>query len=237
MLDVHPPHHPTHSWKDFFVHIATICVGLLIAIGLEQAVEHLHRAREAHELRESLARETDKIIRDSKQADASLKIALDWETAALRQISDAGLANKPLGNLPAAKTGFYLIAADPVYRAARANGQLALLTREEVQVYAEVDTLIEDAEKAHQELIRENKALNDLIDSERFGQPAGGDPFARASREDLHQFYDLLAASHDEHLRYRARLRYVWAAATEIAKGERDLDEIEAGEHQFDKVP
>jgi len=84
MLDVHPPHHPTHSWKDFFVHIATICVGLLIAIGLEQAVEHLHRAREAHELRESLARETDKIIRDSKQADASLKIALDWETAALR---------------------------------------------------------------------------------------------------------------------------------------------------------
>src|ERR1700727_1484957 len=42
MLDVHPAHHPAHSWRDFFVHIATICIGLLIAIGLEQSVEALH---------------------------------------------------------------------------------------------------------------------------------------------------------------------------------------------------
>ena len=27
MLDVHPPHSPTHTWKDFFIHIATITVG------------------------------------------------------------------------------------------------------------------------------------------------------------------------------------------------------------------
>jgi hypothetical protein len=25
MLDVHPPHAPTHTWKDFFIHVATIC--------------------------------------------------------------------------------------------------------------------------------------------------------------------------------------------------------------------
>ena len=37
MLDVHPPHEVTHTWKDFFIHIATIVVGLLIAIGLEQS--------------------------------------------------------------------------------------------------------------------------------------------------------------------------------------------------------
>ena len=42
MLDVHPPHAPTHTWRDFFIHIATITVGLLIAVGLEQAVEFLH---------------------------------------------------------------------------------------------------------------------------------------------------------------------------------------------------
>ena len=39
MLDVHPPHNPTHTWRDFFIHIATIVIGLLIAIGLEQSVE------------------------------------------------------------------------------------------------------------------------------------------------------------------------------------------------------
>ena len=34
MLDIHPPHTPTHTWKDFFIHIATIGLGLLIAVGL-----------------------------------------------------------------------------------------------------------------------------------------------------------------------------------------------------------
>jgi len=27
MLDVHPPHKPAHTWRDFFIHIATIVIG------------------------------------------------------------------------------------------------------------------------------------------------------------------------------------------------------------------
>jgi hypothetical protein len=38
MLDVHAPHEGIHTWRSFFTHIATISVGLLIAIGLEQSV-------------------------------------------------------------------------------------------------------------------------------------------------------------------------------------------------------
>jgi len=41
MLDVHMPH-PTHTWSDFLIRIATITVGLLIAISLEQTVEWVH---------------------------------------------------------------------------------------------------------------------------------------------------------------------------------------------------
>jgi hypothetical protein len=59
MLDVHPPHHPTHTWKDFFIHIATIVVGLLIAVGLEQAVERIHQHYELRETREALKRERE----------------------------------------------------------------------------------------------------------------------------------------------------------------------------------
>ena len=58
MLDVHVPH-PTHTWKDFFIHIATIVVGLLIAVGLEQAVEHIHQHYELRETREALSRERE----------------------------------------------------------------------------------------------------------------------------------------------------------------------------------
>ena len=42
MLDVHAPHQSVHTWKDFFIHIATISVGLIIAISLEQTVEFFH---------------------------------------------------------------------------------------------------------------------------------------------------------------------------------------------------
>ena len=57
MLDVHPPHSPTHTWKDFFIHIATIVVGLLIAVGLEQTVEYFHHRRQVAEAREALREE------------------------------------------------------------------------------------------------------------------------------------------------------------------------------------
>jgi hypothetical protein len=56
MLDVHVPH-PTHTWKDFFIHIATIVVGLFIAIGLEQTVEFFHHRHLAEEARSQLLAE------------------------------------------------------------------------------------------------------------------------------------------------------------------------------------
>src|ERR1700684_678890 len=57
MLEVHPPHQTAHSWRDFFIHIATIVLGLLIAIGLEQMVERIHENYELRVAREALDRE------------------------------------------------------------------------------------------------------------------------------------------------------------------------------------
>lgn len=59
MLDVHPPHESIHTWRSFFIHIATIVVGLLIAVGLEQGVERVHEQYEINKVREELARELD----------------------------------------------------------------------------------------------------------------------------------------------------------------------------------
>jgi hypothetical protein len=42
MLDVHLPHEPIHGTRDFFLHLFTITIGLLIAIGLEAMVEAVH---------------------------------------------------------------------------------------------------------------------------------------------------------------------------------------------------
>src|SRR5882757_6824641 len=54
MLDVHPAHHAASTWRDFFVHIATIVLGLLIAIGLEQTVEYFHHQHQLRELAHGL---------------------------------------------------------------------------------------------------------------------------------------------------------------------------------------
>src|ERR1700679_625980 len=58
MLDVHPPHETAHSWRDFFIHIATICIGLLIAIGLEQSVEAIHHRHQREDLEHQMHAES-----------------------------------------------------------------------------------------------------------------------------------------------------------------------------------
>ncbi len=64
MLDVHPAHHAATTWRDFFIHIATIVIGLLIAVGLEQTVEHFHHRHQISEARELLRNERE----DNRQA-------------------------------------------------------------------------------------------------------------------------------------------------------------------------
>jgi hypothetical protein len=59
MLDVHPPHQSTHTWKDFFIHLATIVVGLMIAVGLEQTVEYVHHRHQLAVARAALRSERD----------------------------------------------------------------------------------------------------------------------------------------------------------------------------------
>jgi hypothetical protein len=70
MLDVHPAHHAASTWREFFIHIATIVLGLLIAVGLEQLVEHIHHRIELTDARKALAIERKiNIVRFSVEND------------------------------------------------------------------------------------------------------------------------------------------------------------------------
>ncbi|MES2392295.1 MAG: hypothetical protein V4555_11685 [Acidobacteriota bacterium] len=101
MLDVHPPHDAAHTWRDFFIHIATIVIGLLIAIGLEQTVEYLHHRHQLAETREAL-REEHEINRkflafrviEFRRFNAILEGNLD-DFLYLRQHPGTPLANLP----------------------------------------------------------------------------------------------------------------------------------------------
>jgi len=86
MLDVHAAHATVHTWKDFFIHIATIVVGLVIAVGLEQTVEAVHHRHERSELRETLHRESEQILKDSRNTTAALIYHQDWLSRRIDQV-------------------------------------------------------------------------------------------------------------------------------------------------------
>ncbi len=76
-MEVHAPHEPIHTWRDFFIHIATITIGLLIALGLEAAVEALHHRHLREETRENLHAEIQQnqpvFARDMRYLDSEIR--------------------------------------------------------------------------------------------------------------------------------------------------------------------
>jgi hypothetical protein len=101
MIDVHPPHKATHTWTDFFIHIATIVVGLLIAIGLEQTVEWLHHRHQLAEVRAALDQERElnlHVIEANRGLNAKMDADLS-EDARLLQHRAAGDRSSLAGKL------------------------------------------------------------------------------------------------------------------------------------------
>jgi hypothetical protein len=58
-MDVQPPHQSIHTWRDFFIHLITITIGLLIALSLEATVEWLHHRHLVHVARASIRHEME----------------------------------------------------------------------------------------------------------------------------------------------------------------------------------
>ena len=99
MLDVHAPHESIHTLKGFFIHIATIVIGLLIAIGLEQSVEYIHHRHQLQEARRELLIEVDEnlhLIELNIESTRKTSLALDADIAMLRakQSSNSPVAMK-----------------------------------------------------------------------------------------------------------------------------------------------
>src|ERR1700731_2894814 len=87
MLDVHAPPESIHTWKGFFIHIATIVIGLLIAISLEQSVEYVHHRHQLQEARRELSKEVDdnqRIVEFNIESTRKASLELESDIAILR---------------------------------------------------------------------------------------------------------------------------------------------------------
>jgi hypothetical protein len=138
VIDVHDAHHAASSWKEFFIHIATIVLGLLIAVGLEQGVEWMHHRREVAAVREELRAEREYNIDHFKNETANWR----WETVELENNlmvlaylqKHPGTADEKLpGSLVWGR--LHRTFSEAAWDAAKSSGVTSLMPREEVAGY------------------------------------------------------------------------------------------------------
>jgi hypothetical protein len=172
MLDVHPPHEAVHTWKDFFIHIATIVVGLLIAVGLEQSVEWLHQRHEIREVRDRIHDESEvnrRILLQDMQGMSSIEAHMDRALAEARILqSGQNLPLEPI-NTTFGLQGFYSAA----YNNAKNSGTLNLLSYDEAAMVADAYEATALSQQAGLDLW---KALNTTHSALHGRSPAELDP-------------------------------------------------------------
>jgi hypothetical protein len=149
MLDVHAPHATVHTWKDFFIHIAIITIGLLIAIALEQCVENLHHIHQRHQLQHDLLEEA-KRNRDILMTDLGLESQAVWFRGVLAATKSIPASGQTAINLPSTPcipgtvgaNGMdavirtkYFAPSDAVWATARDAGLIIHLPVEEARMY------------------------------------------------------------------------------------------------------
>ena len=138
MLDVHPPHEPVHGWRDFFVHLSTITIGLLIALSLEGCVEWRHHRHLVHEAEASLQREIESnakglegVLEDVRKEQEVLK----QDVAVMKKI----IANPKVPNRDEMTINFRIRTFDDVsWKTAQSTGALSYMPYERAQEYSNI---------------------------------------------------------------------------------------------------
>jgi hypothetical protein len=135
-MEVHAPHEPIRSWKDFFLHLTTITIGLLIALSLEGMVEwmhHRHLVNEAHEnLQEEIRENRQTLDQDRVYIQADLE-RIDKIMAMLRQLRE-----NPKMHADASIRMSWASVNDSAWKTARDTGALSLMSYKKVQMLSDV---------------------------------------------------------------------------------------------------
>jgi hypothetical protein len=137
MLDVHPPHEKMHGFTDFLLHLLTITIGLLIALGLEGCVEHWKQ----RELKKDAEIKLRQEIRDNAKEIATAHNAHSTEQATLLRIVDFMNARKKNQSYDTHQIQLDFALGDlksASWKTAAATGALGFMDYDQVQRYAAV---------------------------------------------------------------------------------------------------
>jgi len=175
MFDVHAPHESIRTWKGFFIHIATIVVGLLIAIGLEQTVEAIHHSNERRELIREMREEAEHNIETLRFDIQSAGEAKRWTAAAILLLQQAPIASGSVTvTLPA---GIAVIEGHQPSRAvwdiAKSNGKAGLIPDNLAEIYDRQAFEATAMETAVRNILTDKSAI-EALEARFHGRVQGG---------------------------------------------------------------
>jgi hypothetical protein len=232
MLEVHAPHEVVHNLRSFLIQIATICVGLLIAIALEQSVEALHRRHEVAVLRADLHAESRQVLADARRTEAAHIYELHWLAARIAQVQAAVWEHQALGAREPNRMPYYASPDIPIWRSAKAGTRTTLLTKGEVNAYAEVEYVQTHVEAFADARNRAEDAVKSF--NREFPALPSGDPdLTTAPSQDLRRYLTLLTAASAAIDRYVVWLRVLTGAELAISDGKTSLEDIYASERKI----
>ena len=136
MIDVHPPHKRIHGVAEFFLHLFTITIGLLIALALENAAEAIHHRHQRDEAQTTIREEITENRAELVKADTAIKSELDNLTAVLGYL--AARSDGKDASTAGISLGFSLTHLQNAgWRTAAATGAVQYMDYKAVQRFAE----------------------------------------------------------------------------------------------------
>ena len=220
-MDVHAPHGGIHSWRDFLVHMATICIGLLMAIALEQSVEAFHHSQQRRELQKAMDRDSQDAAAEALGCVKSADATIAWSLKRMAQIRAALAAPAtPLAPLPRNAAGFGL-PEDPAFKAAKSSDLLPLLSQEDILAYSEADTINDEVDKEYEAYASSRIEVRKF--ELQFAGPGGIADFSKASAAELHRYLDLVSDQAWKAFFFRYWSEEVHGIETALLHGERNL--------------
>lgn len=227
-MEIHKPK-PWHGWREFLSEISVIVVGILIALAGEQTVEAVHRHIEGSALRAELREESHQILADAKKCESRTDYELRWLQNRIAQVQATVWRGQ---NLAAREKNDEPTCASPdipIWRSAKSAGKTGLLTKGELNAYAEIeyvqthlDSYVEDSGRAKSAVRSFNGQLPIL---------ANGEPdFSVLSRDDLRKYLLLLSDTARANEQYREWLGVLTGAENAVVAGKSDLSDIYASE-------
>jgi hypothetical protein len=135
-MDVHAPHEPVHTWKDFAIHLSIVTIGLFIALMLEAGVEYVHHRHIVAEARANIRTELENNHASAEKDVAYLSQNLKNVASNIKTLRD--METNPKGHHSLGNTMSFATLDDAAWRTARDTGALAYMPYDEVQRYSDI---------------------------------------------------------------------------------------------------